>query len=112
MADQRSPVRTVVAVSLAVIACCALVSTIKVLTGAPPRVLDSDAVARSAIHVAAASVSNPPKIDDVSCPASIVVEVGREFECEINRRPGQAGPEKVKLRIDDEQGKLSEASSI
>ncbi|WP_353962572.1 DUF4333 domain-containing protein [Streptomyces sp. NBC_01363] len=48
-------------------------------------------------------------MDDVSCPASIPVEAGREFECKVDgvgdgSRSGHAW---VKVKIRDDQGGLS-----
>lgn len=89
MTDQRSFARTVIALSLAVIACCALTFIIMLLAGSaavqPQRVLDQDALARSVLNnVTSTDFATPPTIDDVSCPASIPVEAGREFECKVD----------------------------
>ncbi|MCI3220869.1 DUF4333 domain-containing protein [Streptomyces sp. NP-1717] len=114
MTDQRSFARTVIALSLAVIACCALTFTIMLLAGSPAvqpqRVLDQDALARAVLNnVNSADFAKPPTIDDVSCPASIPVETGREFECKVigvgdGHRSGNAW---VKVKIKDDQGDLS-----
>ena len=55
------------------------------------------------------SFAKPPTIDDVSCPASIPVEVGREFECTVvgvgdGNSSGRAWG---KVKIEDDQGDLS-----
>ncbi|WP_432182129.1 DUF4333 domain-containing protein [Streptomyces sp. NBC_00063] len=115
MTDQRSFARTVIALSLAVIACCALTFTIMLLAGSPAvqpqRVLDQDALARAVLNnvKSSADFAKPPTIDDVSCPASISVEAGREFECDVvgvgdGHRSGRAW---VKVKIKDDQGDLS-----
>ncbi|WP_327258432.1 DUF4333 domain-containing protein [Streptomyces sp. NBC_01240] len=116
MTDQRSFARTVIALSLAVIACCALTFIIMLLAGSPAvqpqRVLDQDALARAVLNnVNSADFAKPPSIDDVSCPASIPVEAGREFECKVDgvgvgdgSRSGHAW---VKVKIKDDQGGLS-----
>ncbi|MFJ8750948.1 hypothetical protein ACIREO_16645 [Streptomyces sp. NPDC102441] len=61
MTDQRSFARTVIALSLAVIACCALTPTIMLLTGSPAvqpqRVLDQDALARVVLRIPRATNS-------------------------------------------------------
>ncbi|MFJ2561212.1 MULTISPECIES: DUF4333 domain-containing protein [unclassified Streptomyces] len=114
MTDQRSFARTVIALSLAVIACCALTFTIMLLAGSPAvqpqRVLDQDALARSVLNnVKSADFAKPPTIDDVSCPASIPVEVGREFECNVDGvgDSNTSGHAWVKVKIKDDQGDLS-----
>ncbi|MCZ4602700.1 DUF4333 domain-containing protein [Streptomyces sp. Lzd4kr] len=114
MTDQRSFARTVIAFSLAVIACCALTFTIMLLAGSPvvqpQRVLDQDALARSVLNdVDSTDFAKPPTIDDVTCPASVPVETGQEFECKVDglgdgHRSGHAW---VKVRIKDDQGDLS-----
>ncbi|MFC9590558.1 DUF4333 domain-containing protein [Streptomyces sp. NPDC056944] len=114
MTDQRSFARTVSAFSLAVIACCALTYTIMLLAGSPAvrpqRVLDQDALARAVLNnVSSADFAKPPTIDDVSCPASIPAEAGREFECKVEgvSDGSQSGHAWVKVRITDDQGGLS-----
>ncbi|MFI1223121.1 MULTISPECIES: DUF4333 domain-containing protein [unclassified Streptomyces] len=114
MTDQRSPARTVVALSLAVIAGCALTYMIMLLAGSPavqsPRVLDQDALARAVLnHVNPAEFKEPPTIDDVTCPASVPVEAGREFECRVNGvgGDGTSGHAWAKVKIRDDQGTLS-----
>lgn len=112
--DQRSFARTVIALSLAVIAYCAATFTIMLLAGShalqPQRVLDQDALARAVLnHVSSADFATPPTIDDVSCPTSIPVQTGREFECKVDgvgdgSRSGHAW---VKVKIKDGQGSLS-----
>lgn len=114
MTDQRSFVRTVIALSLAVIACCAFTFTIMLLAGSPAvqpqRVLDQDALARAVLNnVTPADFAKPPTIDDVSCPASIPVEAGREFECNVDGvgDGNSSGHAWVKVKIKDDQGDLS-----
>ncbi|MFD7115646.1 DUF4333 domain-containing protein [Streptomyces sp. NPDC059922] len=114
MTDQRSFARTVIALSLAVIACCALTFTIMLLAGSPAvqpqRVLDQDALARAVLNnVSSADFAAPPTIDDVSCPAYLPVEVGREFECDVDGvgDGNSSGHAWVKVKIKDDQGDLS-----
>ncbi|WP_406259631.1 DUF4333 domain-containing protein [Actinacidiphila glaucinigra] len=114
MTDQRSFARTVIALSLAVIACCTLTFTIMLLAGSPAvqpqRVLDQDALARAVLnHVNSADFAKPPTIDDVSCPASIPVEAGREFDCNVDGVGDghSSGHAWVKVKINDDQGDLS-----
>ncbi|MFJ1750128.1 DUF4333 domain-containing protein [Streptomyces sp. NPDC088116] len=114
MTDQRSFARTVIALSLAVIACCVLTFTIMLLAGSPAvqpqRVLDQEALARAVLNHAESdsSFAKPPTIDDVSCPASIPVEAGREFECNVGVGTGNTGGRAwVKVKIKDDQGDLS-----
>ncbi len=115
MTDQRSSARTVVALSLAVIACCALTFTIMLLAGSPAvqpqRVLDQDALARAVLNDVKSSddFAKPPTIDDVSCPASVPVEAGREFECNVDGvgDGNSSGHAWVKVKIKDDQGDLS-----
>ncbi|MFI6123734.1 DUF4333 domain-containing protein [Streptomyces sp. NPDC051064] len=113
MTDQRSFARAVIALSLAVIACCALTFTIMLLTGSPAvqpqRVLDQDALARAVLNNVESddSFAKPPTIDDVSCPASIPVEAGREFKCNVVGVGNSSGLAWVKVKIKDDQGDLS-----
>jgi hypothetical protein len=114
VADQRSSARTVIALSLAVIACCALTFTIVLLAGSPAvqpqRVLDQDALARAVLnHVNSADFAKPPTTDDVSCPASIPVEASREFKCNVDGvgDGNSSGHAWVKVKINDDQGDLS-----
>ncbi|MEV7405381.1 DUF4333 domain-containing protein [Streptomyces sp. NPDC091267] len=114
MTDQRSFARTVIALSLGVIACCALTFTIMLLAGSPAvqaqRVLDQDALARAVLNsVKSADFAEPPTIDDVSCPASIPVEPGREFECNVDGigDGNSSGHAWIKVKIKDDQGDLS-----
>lgn len=115
MTDQRSFARTVIALSLAVIACCALTFTIMLLAGSPAvqpqRVLDQDALARAVLNnvESDAAFVKPPTIDDVSCPASIPVEAGREFECDVAVVSDSNGKGRawVKVKIEDDQGDLT-----
>jgi hypothetical protein len=112
--DQRSFARTVIALSLAVIACCALTFTIMLLAGSPAvrsqRVLDQDALARAVLNnIKPDDFAKPPTIDDVVCPASIPVEAGREFECNVDGvgDGNSSGHAWVKVKIKDDQGDLS-----
>lgn len=115
MPDQRSFARTVIALSLAVIACCALTFTIMLLAGSPAvqpqRVLDQDALARAVLNSVDSddSFAKPPTIDDVSCPASVPVEVGQEFECTVDGvgDSNSSGHARVKVKIENDQGDLS-----
>ncbi|MFD6334396.1 DUF4333 domain-containing protein [Streptomyces niveus] len=115
MTDQRSFARTVIALSLAVIACCALTFTIMLLAGSPAvqpqRVLDQEALARAVLNNVEtdAEFVKPPTIDDVSCPASIPVEAGREFECKVVGvgDSNSSGRVWVKVKIEDDQGDVS-----
>ncbi|MEV8354914.1 DUF4333 domain-containing protein [Streptomyces niveus] len=115
MTDQRSFARTVIALSLAVIACCALTFTIMLLAGSPAvqpqRVLDQEALARAVLNNVEtdAEFVKPPTIDDVSCPASIPVEAGREFECKVVGvgDSSSSGRVWVKGKIEDDQGDVS-----
>jgi hypothetical protein len=102
------------ALSSAVIACCALTFTIMLLAGSPAvqpqRVLDQDALARAVLNqVDLADFAAPPTIDDVTCPASIPVEAGREFECRVDGVGDghTSGLAWVKVKIKDDQGSLS-----
>ncbi|MFF4751456.1 DUF4333 domain-containing protein [Streptomyces sp. NPDC002514] len=114
MTDQRSFARTVIALSLAVIACCALTFTIMLLAGSPAvqpqRVLDQDALARAVLNnVNSTDFAKPPTIDDVSCPASVPVEAGQEFECKVDGVGDghTSGHAWVKVKIQNDQGDLS-----
>ncbi|MGV9347973.1 DUF4333 domain-containing protein [Streptomyces spiralis] len=115
MTDQRSFARGVIAFSLAVIACCVLTVTIMLLAGSPvvqpQRVLDQDALARAVLNAVDTddAFAKTPTIDDVVCPASIPVEAGREFECNVVGvgDGNSSGHAWVKVKIKDDQGKLS-----
>jgi hypothetical protein len=78
VADQRNVALTVVAVSSAVVACCALAVTIKVMNAVPvQRVMDPKTLERLVADEA------DVETEDVACPASVVVEVGKKFECNV-----------------------------
>lgn len=119
--EQRSSARTVIAFSLAVIACCTLTFIIMLLAGSsavrpqqptpPQRVLDADAVERAVLNKAQSKgeFAKPPTIDDVVCPASITVKVGREFDCYVFGVGDDTniGQDSVQVKIEDDQGSLS-----
>jgi hypothetical protein len=111
MAEQRNLARTVVAFSAFVVAVCAVVLTIKGLStgfasGKQQRVLDPEAVTKLVTNEA-----DPAKEGAtlrVSCPVSIVVEVGSKFEC---RADNGINTEYFQITIKDEQGSLSISST-
>ncbi|MEO3868236.1 DUF4333 domain-containing protein [Nonomuraea sp. B12E4] len=105
MADQRNFARIVVAVSSVVVAACAVAVTIKAMnTDVVPvqRVLDQEALERQVID----QVGEPGS--QLTCPASIVVEVGNQFECRLWRAPNKRV---VRVTVVSDQGEVS-ASSI
>lgn len=103
MTDHRNLSRAVVAVSSAVVACCAVAVTIKVLSTDPipveqPRVLDQQSLERQVTdHVS-------EEVKQLACPTSVRVEAGHTFEC---RYWGETNPGTAKVEITDEQGSLS-----
>lgn len=87
MTGRRSAASTAIATSLAVIACCVLAVTVKVFVGSPvevnqPRVLEQRALEQHVVDAVQYGASKTVTKDDVTCPASVTVEVGRTFECE------------------------------
>ncbi|MFF1360028.1 DUF4333 domain-containing protein [Streptomyces sp. NPDC058297] len=109
MTDQRSFSRTLIATALAVLACCGLAVTIKVLAGSPiavqsPRVLDQGALERHVINAVEYGARKTSTKDDVTCPASVAVEAGRKFECDV-RVDGTS--KIVEVEIKDDQGDLT-----
>jgi hypothetical protein len=107
MAEQRNFARTVMAFSAFAVAVCVVVLTIKGLStgfasGEQQRVLDPEAVTKLVSNEAEpAKQGAAPK---VSCPVSIVVEVGSKFEC---RADNGINTEYFQITIKDEQGSLS-----
>lgn len=95
------------ALSSAVVAACALVVTVKVMTLGPvsvepPRVLDQTALEKQ-VATQAAQVRSVPDAR-VVCPLSVVVKVGTEFDCRVY---GGTNPETVFVKITSDQGALS-----
>ncbi|MDX2709522.1 DUF4333 domain-containing protein [Streptomyces sp. NPDC005722] len=110
MTDHRSFARTVIALSLAVLAACAVAVTIKVTTGPipvePPRVLDQTALEKQvAGQVGGLKQNNPAAY--VDCPLSVVVKVGTKFDCTVY---GETNPERVEVEITSDQGDLTVTS--
>jgi hypothetical protein len=84
--DKSSAAGNVTATSLAVIACCVLAVTVKVFAGSPfeidqPRVLEQRALEQRVVDAVQHVANTPVTKEDVTCPVSVVVEVGRTFEC-------------------------------
>ncbi|EWM10953.1 hypothetical protein KUTG_01257 [Kutzneria sp. 744] len=94
------------AFSAIVVAVCAVVLTVKVMstdtvTVKPVRVLDPAAVEKQVANTVGETKNGPPR---VYCPVSVVVEVGAKFEC---RAWGNTNPETYEVKILDDQGELS-----
>ncbi len=107
MNDQRSLARTVVALSSAVVAVCAVAITVKVMTLGPvsvepPRVLDQTALEKQVAGEVGGLKDTPGA--RVICPLSIVVKEGTEFDCRVW---GDTNPETVHVTITSDQGALS-----
>ncbi|ONI79728.1 hypothetical protein ALI144C_23530 [Actinosynnema sp. ALI-1.44] len=97
--------------SSVVVAACAVAVTIKVLStdiasARPLRVLDQQSLERQV----AEKVQGLRKdaLGSVECPTSVVVEVGRQFDCRVW---GKTNPETVYVKIIDDQGELSISTS-
>ena len=110
MAEQRNFPRTVVAFSAFVVAVCAVVLTIKgmstgFVSGKQQRVLDPEAVTKLVSNEAGSAKEGATL--KVSCPVSVVVEVGSKFEC---RADTGINTEYFQITIKDEQGSLSISS--
>jgi hypothetical protein len=110
MTDQRSLARFLAALSSAVVAVCAVVVTVKVMTLGPvsvepPRVLDRTALEK-VVAGQAGGLKNKPWARG-ECPLSIVVEKGTEFDCRVH---GGTNPETVHVGIISDQGELSMGS--
>ncbi|MFF3561708.1 DUF4333 domain-containing protein [Streptomyces sp. NPDC002574] len=110
MTDHRSFARTVIALSLAVLAACAVVVTIKVAVGPlaiePPRVLDQTALEKRVAAEAGVQMQNKPGAY-VDCPLSVVVKVGTKFACRVW---GDTNPATVRVEITSDQGDLTVTS--
>ncbi|MFD5030178.1 DUF4333 domain-containing protein [Streptomyces sp. NPDC058405] len=106
MADQRNFARTVMAFSSIVVAGCAVAVTIKAMsTGIEvkqPRVMDQAALEQQVIS----DIQGRPEPTDgrLSCPASVVVEVGNKFECRF--RDGD-NSKFVEVKVVSDQGEVS-----
>ncbi|MET9029911.1 DUF4333 domain-containing protein [Nocardia sp. NPDC004168] len=85
MVDQQNVARTVMAVSSAVVAVCAVAVTVK-LMGADldpvqqPRVFDQTALEQQVAN-RLQGVGDQPA-GRVTCPGSVVVQVGNQFKCQ------------------------------
>ncbi|SNT52911.1 protein of unknown function [Actinacidiphila glaucinigra] len=95
------------ALSSAVVAVCALVVTVKVLTLGPvsverARVLDQTALEKQ-VATEAGQVKRIPDAR-VVCPLSVVVKEGTKFDCRVY---GGTNPETVFVEITSDQGDLS-----
>lgn len=100
------------AVSAVVVAVCAVAVTIKVMstdivTVQQPRVLDQAALERQVADKVRGvrAESGAPR---VACPTSVVVEVGRQFDCRVW---DGTNPKTVKVKVTGDQGELSITTS-
>ncbi|MCX4650022.1 MULTISPECIES: DUF4333 domain-containing protein [unclassified Streptomyces] len=107
MADQRNFARTVLAISSAVIACCAVAVTVKVMATdvisvEQTRVLNQDALERQVAEV----VLGPKQasVQGVTCPVSVEVKVGNKVDCRVWDGPNQKD---VEVEVISDQGELS-----
>jgi hypothetical protein len=110
MAEQRNFARNVVAFSAFVVAVCVVVLTIKgmstgLVSGKQQRVLDPEAVTKLVSNEARPAKEGATL--NVSCPVSVVVEVGSKFECRAN---SGVKSQYFQITIKDEQGSLSISS--
>ncbi|MFI9779379.1 DUF4333 domain-containing protein [Streptomyces sp. NPDC051956] len=106
VADQRNFARTVLAISSAVIACCAVAVTIKVMATdvisvEPPRVLNQEALERQV----AEEVLGPKQasVQGVTCPVSVEVKVGNKVDCRVW---DGSNPKDVEVEVISDQGEL------
>lgn len=109
MADQRNFARTVVAVSSAVVAVCAVAVTIKVMSTdgisvKQPRVLDQAALERQVAAAATSIGLHDEGPVEVECPTSVVVEVGNQFDCNVSKGSDSMT---VVVKIIGAQGEIS-----
>jgi hypothetical protein len=109
MTDRHRAAGAVTATSLAVVAGCVLAVTVKVLVGSPleisePRVLDQRALEQHVVGAVEYGASSEVRTEDVTCPTSVTVEVGRTFECDVQVDDTQTT---VVVEIQDELGDLS-----
>ncbi|MFG2426910.1 DUF4333 domain-containing protein [Streptomyces sp. NPDC048590] len=108
MTDQRNFSGSVVAFCSFVVAVCAVLVAVKVMspvqveTPAPPRVLDQTALEKQVAGAVSQWKSNPNAL--VLCPLSVVVEKGTEFTCTVH---DDEGPRQASVTIEDDQGKIS-----
>lgn len=110
MTDQRRAASAVIATSLAVLACCAVAVTVKVFAGSPfevdqPRVLEQRALEQFVVDAVQYGAPRTVTKDDITCPASVIVEVGRTFECDA-RVVDDVTSTTVTVEIEDELGNL------
>nr|CEL13726.1 hypothetical protein [Kibdelosporangium sp. MJ126-NF4]CTQ99413.1 hypothetical protein [Kibdelosporangium sp. MJ126-NF4] len=99
------------ALSSVVVAACAVAVTVKVLStdiasARPLRLLDQEALERQVLDEAGNLRSDRP--GRVACPTSVVVEVGKKFDCRVL---GGTNPKTVFVKIIDDQGDLSLSQS-
>ncbi len=104
MTDHWKFARRVIAVSSAVVAACAVVVTIRVMdlgtiSVRQPRVLNQAALERQVTEQT--QVAEAPK--EMSCPLSVVVEVGNRFTCHFLEGPN---PHDVPVTIISDQGAI------
>lgn len=101
-----------VAFSSLVVAACAVAVTVKVLNtdvtaARPVRVLDQSALERQ-VAEAVRGVREGP-LGRVACPTSVVVEVGRKFDCEAW---SGSNSKSVAVEIRSEDGELSISPAV
>ncbi|MEU2253979.1 DUF4333 domain-containing protein [Nocardia xishanensis] len=107
MVDQQNFARTVMAVSSAVVAICAVAVTVKVMGTdlgpvEQPRVLDQAALEQQVANMLQGVGDEPA--GRVSCPGAVVVEVGNQFECQVRRYLHSAN---VLVKIVSDQGEIT-----
>ncbi|MEU5725881.1 DUF4333 domain-containing protein [Micromonospora sp. NPDC047738] len=107
VADQGNLARAVVAISSVVVAACAVVVTVKVLSAdevvtiRPERVLDQAAVQQAVATNIQGIRDEPVKV--LSCPGSVVVKAGTRFTCTCMVGNHVADAE---VEVVNDQGKL------
>jgi hypothetical protein len=101
-------VRAVVAICSVVVAACAVTVTVKVMrtdvvTIQQERVLDEASLERQvAARIQGLQDDDPVKV--VSCPASVVVKVGNQFNCSYLRG---SNINNAQIEVISDQGELS-----
>ncbi|MFB6854500.1 DUF4333 domain-containing protein [Streptomyces sp. NPDC056341] len=107
VADRRHFAHTVLAISSAVIACCAVAVTLKVMATdvmavEQPRVLNQDAPERQVAEEVRGW--KQASVQGVTCPVSVEVKVGNKVDCRVWEG---SSPEDVEVEVFSHQGERS-----
>ncbi|MER5618853.1 DUF4333 domain-containing protein [Streptomyces sp. NPDC001455] len=105
MTEQGKFTRALIGLSALVVAVCAVIVTVKVVSASPqPHLLDQEAVERQA---SAEARSGKTTRDGVACPAAIEAKKGNKFECKVKELKEFGNYLTVLGEVTDDQGDLS-----